>query len=87
MDEALRKALDELDDAEREMVDGETWQDRDPDDWFYTVACQLAYHWRGLKNPKEEKPGRFLTGVTFSQSPLDGSTIIVPKHEGDQSNS
>lgn len=60
------------------MGEGAYWSERGPDDWFYTVACQLAYLWRDMKKGEPEpKPGRFITGLTFGISPLDGKPYIV----------
>ena len=77
MDERLKKALDALDAAEMEMIEGDDWPGRDPEDYFYTVACELAYLWRAMNKPPEEpKPGRFTTGVRFGLSPIDGNPYM-----------
>jgi hypothetical protein len=71
VDEDLKKALDELDEAEKWMVENGD----DSSDEFYTTACHLVYTWRAIKNPKLPKPPKIQTGIEFSLAP-DGSSRI-----------
>ena len=85
IDPELKRALDDLDAAELEMVEGEGWSERDAEDWFYTCACQLAYLWRDIKKPPvEPQLGRFMIGVTFGISPLDGKPFMKPMHSDER---
>jgi hypothetical protein len=76
LDDELRKALDELLQAELELLDsGGTTAERDSDDWFYSCAMRVVYAYGDTLNPMVHKESPMQTGIKFGLNPVDGPTI------------